>query len=136
LPVWRLIEEHFAQIHTAAMSLPRTLTYNDFHYTNLVVARNGSAALIFDYNMLGKGYVYSDIRNVCEHLGNEEARAAFCSAYGSFDEKELFVDNAVNLLTGLHIACQRKSFPDWGQELLEMVKDGRLLTAVEKLLEG
>lgn len=136
LPVWRLIEEHFTQIHTAAMSLSRALTYNDFHFTNLAVARDGSAALIFDYNMLGKGYVYSDIRNVCGHLGNEEARAAFCSVYGNFDEKEKLVDDAVNLLNGLHIACGRKNFPDWGQELLAMVKDGKLQTAVEKLLES
>lgn len=118
------------------MSLTRTLTYNDFHYTNLVVARDGSAVLIFDYNLLGRGYVYSDIRNVCGHLGNEEARAAFRSAYGNYDEKEIAVDDVVSALTSLHIACQRKSFPDWGRELLEMVKDGRLLSAVKKLLEG
>jgi len=135
LPVWRLIEAYFAQIHTAAMSLKRTLTYNDFHYTNLAVARDGSVALVFDYNMLGKGYVYSDIRNVCGHLGNEEARTAFCSAYGNYDEKEITVGNVVNLLNGLHIACERKYFPDWGQELLDIVKDGRLLLVVEKLLE-
>lgn len=85
--------------------------------------------------MLGKGYMYSDIRNVCGHLGNEEARAAFRSAYGSYDEKESAVDDVVNLLNGLHISCGRKHFPDWGQELLGMVKDGRLLSAVEKLSE-
>jgi len=136
LPVWRLVEEHFTQIHTAAMSLPRTLTYNDFHFTNLAVARDGSTALVFDYNMLGKGYVYSDIRNVCGHLGNEEAREAFRFVYGSYDKKEVVVDNVVSPLNSLHIACQRKHFPDWGQELLDRVKDGRLLSAVEKLLEG
>ena len=135
LPVWRLIEEHFIQIQTAAMSLPRTLTYNDFHFTNLAVARDGSIALIFDYNMLGKGYVYSDIRNVCGQLGNEEARAAFLSAYGAFDEYEAVVDNVVCLLTSLHIACQRNNFPGWGYALLDMVKDGRLLAAVETLLK-
>jgi hypothetical protein len=135
LSVWRLIEEHFTQIHTAAISLPRTLTYNDFHYTNLAVARDGSAAFVFDYNMLGKGYVYSDIRNVCGHLGSEEARAAFLSEYGDYDKKEIAVDDVVNLLFGLHIACGRENFPDWGQKLLDMVKDGRLQSAVERLLK-
>jgi hypothetical protein len=33
----------------------------------------------------------------------------------------------------LHIACGRKNFPDWGIELLDMMKDGRLMMAVEKL---
>jgi len=136
LSVWRLIEEHFTQIHNTAMSLPRTLTYNDFHFTNLVVARDGTSALVFDYNMLGKGYVYSDIRNVCGHLGNEDAREAFLSEYGLFDEKEKLVDDVVNLLNGLHTACGRRHFPDWGQELLNMVKAGELQSAVEKLLES
>lgn len=134
LPVWRTLEEHFDEIRTTALGLPRTLTYNDFHYTNLVVARDGSSTLMFDYNMLGKGYVYADIRNVCGHLGNEEARAAFQAEYGSFDGEEKLVDDVVNMLTGLHIACQKESFPDWGNVLLDMVKNGELLTEVEKLL--
>lgn len=134
--VWQMIEENFQTIQSAAASLPRTLTYNDFHYTNLTVARDDSSALMFDYNMLGKGYVYADIRNVCGHLGNEETRAAFLSAYGGFDEKEIIVDNVVCPLEALHIACERKNFPDWGNHLLAMVKDGRLQSAVEKLLEG
>lgn len=134
LPVWRLIEKHFDKIHTAVMSLPRTLTYNDFHFTNLAVARDGSAALVFDYNMLGKGYVYSDIRNVCGHLGNQEARKAFISAYGSYDIKEVVVDDVASILDGLYIACRRQSFPDWADSLLERVKDGRLLTAVYKII--
>ena len=36
----------------------RTLTYNDFYYTNMMVAKDKSSALMFDYNLLGKGYVY------------------------------------------------------------------------------
>lgn len=102
---------------------------------NIVVARDGSVALVFDYNMLGKGYVYSDIRNVCGHLGNEEAKETFLTAYGCYDKREEAVDDVVNLLNGLHIACQRKTLSDWGNELLDMVKDGTLLAAVEKLLE-
>lgn len=135
LPVWRLIENHFDQIASIAVNLPRTLTYNDFHYTNLVVARDGTSALMFDYNMLGKGYVYADIRNICGHLGNEEARSAFLSAYGDFDKNEVAVDDVASVLTALHIACQRKHFPGWGDVLLTMVRDGRFQTAVEELLK-
>lgn len=135
ISVWKFIEDNFAEIKSAAMNLPRTLTYNDFHYTNLVVARDGTSAFVFDYNMLGKGYIYADIRNVCSHIDSEEARAAFISEYGSFDEKEKIVDDVVCSLNALHIACQRKHFPDWGNNLLAGVKDGRLQAAVEKLLE-
>jgi hypothetical protein len=35
----------------------------------------------------------------------------------------------------LLIACQRKIFPDWTKSLLEKVKDGKLLTSVEEMLE-
>ena len=135
LPVWRTVEDQFTRIQSITVNLPRTLTYNDFHYTNLVVARDGTAAMMFDYNMLGKGYVYSDIRNVCGHLGSEEARTAFLSTYGCFDEKEVAVDNVVSVLTSLYIACQREHFPGWGNVLLAMVRDGRLQAAVEKLLK-
>ncbi|NLM79374.1 MAG: phosphotransferase [Ruminococcaceae bacterium] len=135
LQVWHIIGDHFEDIQAVLQQMPRTLTYNDFHYTNLAVARDGSAALLFDYNMLGKGYVYADIRNVCSQLG-QSARTAFLTAYGRFDEFEKDVDDAVNVISGLHIACQREVFPNWGQELLDIVHNGRLLAAVERLLEG
>lgn len=135
LSVWKLIEEKLDIIRSVAMLLPRTLNYNDFHYTNLVVARDGSSSLVFDYNLLGKGYIYSDIRNVCCSLGNDNAREAFLSEYGSYDESEKLVDDVVDSLYSLYIACQSKSFPNWAKDLLKKLKDGTLLTAVEKLLE-
>ena len=134
LRVWNVIEEYFDTIKSAAMKLPRTITYNDFYYTNLAVAKDASAALVFDYNLLGKGYVYSDIRNVCSSLGND-AKVEFLSEYGNFDEKEKVVDDVVSHLVTLHFACERETFPNWAAQPLDMVKDGRLLLAVEQLLE-
>ena len=135
LRVWEVIEEHFKQIRSAVMNLPRTLAYTDFDYTNLAVARDGTSALVFDYNFLFKSYVYSDIRNVCCSLGNDEARVAFLSAYGEFDEYEAIVDDVVSALSALLIACKHKVLPDWAYVLLEKVKDGRLLASVERFLE-
>ena len=89
----------------------------------------------FTAQMLGKGYVYADIRNIITHMDNEDARSAFLSEYGIFNEKEKIVDDVICSLNALYIACQRKHFPDWGNNLLARVKDGRLQTAVEKLLE-
>jgi len=133
LQVWVVIEKNFDALKSVAMKLPRTLTYNDFYYTNLAVAQDNSFALVFDYNLLGKGYIYADIRNVCSSLG-EEAKAAFLSAYGRFNEQEKDVDDVISLLVNLHFACERENFPNWALESLEQVKDGRLLAAVNKLL--
>ena len=131
--VWTVIEDNFDMIKMIAMQQERTLTYNDFYYTNFAVAKDGSSALMFDYNLLGKSYVYADIRNVCSSLG-EEAQAAFLSAYGSYNEKEKDVDDIVCALVTLHFACEREKFPSWAASYLEEIKDGRLLTAINKLL--
>ncbi|MCL1803730.1 MAG: phosphotransferase [Eubacteriaceae bacterium] len=135
LQVWQVIEKHFKQIRIAVMNLPRTLVYTDFHYTNLAVARDGSSALVFDYNFFFKSYAYSDIRNVCGNIYSEEAKTTLLSAYGEFDEREMVVDNVVSVLSALLIACSRKVFPNWANGLLDKVKDGRLLAAVERLLD-
>lgn len=133
--VWQVIEDNFEQIRSVVMSLPRTLAYTDFHYTNLAVARDGLSALVFDYNFFYKSYVYSDIRNVCWGF-SEEAKAAFLSEYGKYDEREVIVDDVADTLSGLIIDCQRKNFSDWAKNLLERVEDERLLAAVQKLLES
>lgn len=72
-------------------ALPRTLTYNDFAYANLIAARDGSFA--YDYNLPGKSHAYADVRNVCAAL-SPAAQQAFCQAYGPADPAEQTV-NAV-----------------------------------------
>ena len=103
-------------------NLPRVLTYNDFYYTNLIVAKDKSSAFMFDYNLLGKGYVYSDIRNVCYSLG-ENAKRTFLEAYGEFDKSEIIVDDVASVLVTLYHACQRKHFPDWANSVLDDLKN-------------
>jgi hypothetical protein len=72
---------------------------------------------------------------VCWSLGSEEAKTAFLSTYGAFDEREIIIDAVACELSGLIIACQRKVLPNWANDGLEKAKDGRLLKSVEKLLE-
>jgi predicted nucleotidyltransferase len=134
LRVWQVIEDNFEQICSAIMELPRTLAYTDFHHTNLAVARDGSSALVFDYNFFYKSYVYSDIRNVCWDF-SEESKAAFLSVYGKFDEREIIVDDVADTLSGLVMDCQRKNFPKLAESIKERINDKRLLTTVEKLLD-
>ena len=121
LPVWRLIDGNFETIVSKIKCLPRVLTYNDFYYTNLVVSKDKSSAFMFDYNLLGKGYVYSDIRNVCSSLG-KDAGKAFLEAYGEFDKNEIVVDDVASVLVTLYNACQRKNFPYWAYYALEELK--------------
>jgi len=120
-PIWPALTEALPRIRKAALSLPRTLTYNDFHYTNLALARDGSAALVFDYDLLGKGYVYGDIRNVCSSLG-EKAKAAFLAAYGPFDEGEIVIDKIAGVLVSLAAACQKEKFPSWAEGALSELR--------------
>ncbi len=121
LPVWKLINDNFDVIVSKIKSLPRVLTYNDFYYTNLIVAKDKTSAFMFDYNLLGKGYVYSDIRNVCYSLG-EYAKNAFLENYGEFDKSEIIVDDVVSVLVTLYHACQRKNFPAWANSTLNILK--------------
>jgi len=66
---------------------------------------------------------YSDIRNVCCGLGNDEARAAFLSAYGKFDEYEVIVDDVASVLLALLNSFMHKIFPDWAYGLDGMTSD-------------
>ena len=121
LSVWKLINDNFDIVVSKIRSLPRVLTYNDFYYTNLIVAKDKSSAFMFDYNLLGKGYVYSDIRNVCYSLG-ENAKNAFLEAYGEFDKSEIIVDDVASVLVTLYHACKRKNFPSWANSVLNEFK--------------
>lgn len=121
LNVWKLINDNFDIVVSKIRSLPRVLTYNDFYYTNLIVAKDKTSAFMFDYNLLGKGYVYSDIRNVCYSLG-EDAKNAFLETYGEFDKSEIIVDDVASVLVTLYHACKRKNFPSWANSVLNELK--------------
>lgn len=117
-PAWVLLEQNYASINDLLHKTRRTITYNDFYYTNMVVAKDKSAALMFDYNLLGKGYAYTDVRNVLSSL-SEEAGKAFLDEYGDFDPVEKALDDVVSVVVTLYLACLRDEFPWWAQALLD-----------------
>ena len=117
-PAWVLLEQNYASINDLLHKTRRTITYNDFYYTNMVVAKDKSAALMFDYNLLGKGYAYTDVRNVLSSL-SEEAGKAFLDEYGDFDPVENALDDVVSVVVTLYLACLRDEFPWWAQALLD-----------------
>ncbi len=127
-PAWGLLEQNYAAISDLLSKARRTITYNDFYYTNMVVAKDNSSALMFDYNLLGKGYAYTDVRNVLSSL-SEEAGKAFLKEYGKFDPAEKALDDVVSVVVTLHLACLRENFPWWAQTLLDELNT----TFIEKI---
>ena len=117
-PAWVLLEQNYAAIKDLLRKARRTITYNDFYYTNMVVAKDKSSALMFDYNLLGKGYAYTDVRNVLSAL-SEKAGNAFLDEYGVFDPVEKALDDVISVVVTLYLACLRDEFPWWAQALLD-----------------
>ena len=76
---------------------------------------------MFAFNLLGKGYVYGDVRNVLSSF-SQQAGAAFLEAYGAVDPLEQALDDVVSVVTSLVVACQREPFPRWAQGLLQELK--------------
>lgn len=119
LPAWR----------AAYRRLPRTLTYNDFWYTNLAVATDGTAALMFDLNLLGAGPRAADVRNVTVSL-SEQAAAVFLAEYGTlaaarglpFDPDELAADEPLAHLATLVVAATAEETPHWALDSLAWLR--------------
>ncbi|MBR4888350.1 MAG: hypothetical protein IKU17_04315 [Clostridia bacterium] len=132
-PVWDLLEKNFDALAAKLQAASRTLTYNDFYYTNLAVAKDKSTALMFDYNLLGKGFVYTDLRNVTYSL-SPEAGAAFLEEYGSFPAEEVLLDDVVSPIVTLHMAFGREAFPAWGEEALAQVLSPAYCEKIRQLL--
>lgn len=123
LPAWRRLNGRFEELSVLLAARCDTLTYNDFYYTNLMVARNGSSALMFDYNLLGRGCAASDLRNVTSSL-SPEAAEAFLAAYGEVPPLDVALDDVVSPVIVLRAACRRETFPAWGEETLTQLQEG------------
>lgn len=131
--VWTFLDGYFDDLQRCVDEAPKTLTYNDFYYTNLAVARDGTSAFMFDYNLLGQGMAASDVRNVTYALC-EKAKTAFLEEYGSIDPKEVLLDQVTSTLTALYTACLRETLPAWAEQELAKVTNGSLLTSAQALL--
>lgn len=132
-PVWIYVHNNFEEIKRVISKPKKTLTYNDFNYTNFIVAKDKSKAFMFDYNLLGKGYVYADIRNVTYNLSGQ-AKAAFMSEYGEFDEYGKIIDDVASVIITLHFACNRNTLPPWASVFITQIENGSFMNAVKKLL--
>ncbi len=132
--LWKEISDGYDIIRSKIDALPRTLTYNDFNYTNLIVARDCSSAFMFDYNLLGKGTAYGDVRNVTSSLSHKAA-IAFKREYdiGGLDNQSS-ADDFTAPLVALYNACKRNNFPSWAAVALEKLKNGDIMKSLNKWL--
>lgn len=115
--------------------MDETINYNDFYWTNFAVSRDGKIAVVFDYNMMGKGFRYNDVRNVSVSLEGR-AREAFLEAYGKCNEIEKIIDKPMSCIFDLIAAYNREVFPNWGQDSLEKVNNGELERDFRNMLEA
>lgn len=110
----------------------KTITYNDFYHVNMVVSKDLKEAFMFDYNMLGEGLAYGDIRNVLSCL-NEEMSALFIKTYGPFSPYEEAIDGVIGDLFSLLVAYERVSFPKWAQASLDKLLSGQLADRIKHI---
>lgn len=139
LPVWKIATDRVEELKMAMYSLPETLNYNDFYWTNLTVSRHPQIplqAMMFDYHLMGIGPRYSDCRNVTSSLG-KKAQDAFWESYGSFDEGEKILDDPLSLLASLAMVSEQATYPKWVYEMITEIEIGEfennLLKAIEVL---
>lgn len=135
--VWKLAADNIERIKKAMRSLPETLNYNDFHWTNLALSRSEEEdlqAVVYDYHLLGIGLAYSDCRNVTGSL-KDKARSSFWETYGPIDEREKLLDDPTAVLYALFAALRLPTFPHWGQGCLDKVENGGLEKSLRRALE-
>ncbi len=133
---WVTLADNIDRIRNAAITSDETLTYNDFHWTNLALSRNAKPirAVVFDYHLLGLGLRYSDCRNVTGSLG-PVAADAFQSVYGETDPGEKVLDDLIAPLYALVEAFRRPRFPSWAEESLKLAESGEIHGRFERVKE-
>ncbi len=127
---WRLAADHIELLKLALSDFGTTLNYNDFHWTNLALSRKsgpGMEAIVFDYDLLGIGTRYSDVRNAVGSLSGE-AIAGFQEVYGSVDPGEKTLDRPLATLYALVSAARMVMFPKWAEESRQTVLNGTFKT--------
>ena len=134
--VWTTLADNIDRIKKAAMTSDETLTYNDFHWTNLALSRDEKPirAVVFDYHLLGLGLRYSDCRNVNGALG-PDAADAFRSTYGETDPREGILDDLMAPLYVLVEAFRRPKFPSWAEASLKLAETREIHSRLTRVME-
>ncbi len=135
--VFHTVVQYIEDIKRKARTFNETLLYNDFSYENMAIKKDYSEAVMFDYHLMGKGYRYSDIRNVRSGL-KDVAIEGFEKGYGDiqFTEVERMVDDVLSPLYSMLVAAQRGSLPKWVKPIIKEVKKGDLEVKLRLLIQN
>lgn len=136
---------HLKELREKLAARENTITYNDFYYTNFLIRRDDSDAMMFDYNLMGRGYRYADFRNISSSV-SEEAFEAFMEEYGRLyrekhgrefaeNEAERRLDDFLSPLLGLAGALKRDEFPKWAEPMRKDAQNGRLLALGKEIFK-
>lgn len=143
---FNFILAHYGKLRELINMPSFTLTYNDFHWSNFIVRKDKKAAMMFDYNLMGKGYRASDFSNVCWGI-SAQAKAAFVSEYNRLyvekhghdrtaeEKAEQRIDDVAGPVYALIVAltCHGND-PNWGKDLKDDATSGNLLAKAKQLL--
>ena len=144
--LFQFLLTHYDRLHELIYMPSFTLTYNDFYWDNFIVRKDKKAAMMFDFNLMGKGYRFSDFRNVCWSM-SKEAKTAFVDEYGRlYEEKhghprfeeeqaEKQIDDVAGELFQIVVAfIEKVTFPEWGNDVKNEALNGTLLSKAKQLL--
>ena len=117
--VWDILNSEIDKLHKFCRAR-RTITYNDFYFVNMIVAKDYSEAFMFDYNMLGEGLIASDILNVTS--STKKCDEKFIESYGEINMLETTVNNILAHIFAVLEGFKRENFPDWAEESLKFLE--------------
>ena len=121
------MKKRFPELRSRMDTAGKTLCYNDFYYTNMAVCRDGSDALMFDYNLLGKGCYVNDLLNVTYWFSKENTEL-FLREYGGADAELMRLARRITPVISLVSALQRGIFPAWAEEAKrELIRNAELV---------
>lgn len=134
--IWSYAADQLTPLKAFYDCLPHTLTYNDFHWTNLAVIRSTAPdqAKLFDFHLLGYGLAAADWDNVRSGLP-PRARRAFVESYGPVDFREVLAHRPLATLHAILVATQRPSMPEWAGLCVREAVNGQLERQIREALE-
>ena len=130
---YNLLQKSMLNLNKLKCSLNYTITYNDFALENMAICNK--RAIMFDYNLAGKGTEYADVQNVCAML-SKEMQDVFISAYygkNPIPTKEIEAHYILGTLSSLILACYKTIFPKWANVLVNKVNSAEFMEKLAKL---
>ncbi|QVK19320.1 hypothetical protein KHQ81_06420 [Mycoplasmatota bacterium] len=132
---WSEFIKEFDKIKAIIRKYSTCFTYNDFYYTNFIVSKDEEEVIMYDYNFLGKGFKYSDIRNVSVSLEGD-AKEIFLKHYTEYNPIEKDIDEVFSPLFSLYVAYKGENFPSWAKEELEKLHNRQMEKNIIQLLQS